>query len=109
MPVTRHEALCIRCDQVKPRSSKYWRKRAGCRDGLEPRVCKRCRTEETREAGKLARAEERSGIHHSRSEQTKLCALCHGMPHRVDGAMCRRCGLRAAVEAKPEFVLRRFA
>ncbi len=47
-------------------------------------------------------------VHHSQHVGTKLCALCHGMAHRVEGESCKRCGLRAAAEPKPEMQLRKF-
>lgn len=108
------QVMCIRRMCVKARTPQFWRKRSGCRDGLEPRVCKKCRHEETAKAEKPAREiTERASlpreIHHSQHASSKICSACNGMAHRVVGKRCKLCRLAAADEPRPEFVLRRFA
>lgn len=95
------EAQCTRCMFVKPRTSAHWRKRDGCRDGLEPHICKQCRMEEDRVNRKaLVLTAERAG-------KMKLCLDCGSLPHRVRGPKCPRCGLLFAEQEPVEPVLRR--
>ncbi len=118
MTQTPSESMCIRCMRVKARTPQFWRRRKGCKDGLEPHICSQCCNEERRviEKRKLMAVEAaarrvekpKRDVHHSQHIGAKLCALCHGMAHRVEGESCRRCGIRAAAEPKPEMQLRKF-
>lgn len=103
------EDLCIRCMLSKPRTKRYWRERSTCRDGLEPRVCRSCRSIERRalEAKQRAAARAAKGPPAPRVTVGRLCPECYGMAHRVEWKRCLTCGLPRAEEPRPELQLRR--
>jgi len=95
------EKQCRVCRKWKPRKNGFY-SRSCAPDGLQT-ICKACDN-----ARSSKRAEYPEGDRPSACKRGKFCNECGGLPHRVEGKRCRRCGLAFADEAPPELELRRF-
>ena len=81
MTIPYREKRCIACGLVRPIEEFA---RSGRRH-RQPR-CNTCREE----------ARERRGRNGRKQIPCAYCSLCCGLAHRVEGPMCRECGLRYA-------------
>jgi|SRR6187549_655584 len=108
------ERACTVCREVKPYTSEFFlpRARSGGGYGLraECRVCKSAKDKKRagrrRDHGPAVKMERASDGEVARAT-VKFCPDCAGLPWRVQGPKCKRCGVLFEAEARPELELRR--
>ena len=97
------EKPCTGCHVTKPLADFYRSKKTA--DGHQG-MCKAC--DAVRSANRACGSGNANGERVGACKTGKICLLCGSMPHRVEGAKCRRCRLAFAEEAPLELELRRF-
>lgn len=84
---------CCWCNRELPRDTEHFYRSRDASDGLQSR-CKQCDSEyaKLRSAKNGARglvAFDPAGVRRPQ----KICPKCCGLPHRVEGLVCAKCGL----------------
>ena len=100
---------CNECGISKPLTHTYWHVNGNAAGGFASQ-CKDCRNKEGfrhRRARELRAQSEARGDYHHHSEKklANHCNACLDLPWRVQGIACHECGLKFALEPRPEFVL----